>query len=81
MRRAARGCAGREVFLATLDANGNRLGEVQVSAASGVTKSFPHVVFDGAAIVVAWLEFNEHHAIRRSSCGASTRRACRWRRR
>jgi len=51
------GCAGREVFLATLDANGNRLGEVQVSAGGTITKSFPHVVFDGAAIAVAWLEF------------------------
>jgi hypothetical protein len=45
------------VFLATLDANGNRLGEAQVSAPSGATKSFPHVVYDGAAISVAWLEF------------------------
>jgi hypothetical protein len=51
------GCTGREVFLATLDTNGNRLGEVQVSAPSTATKSFPHVAFDGAAIVVAWLEF------------------------
>jgi hypothetical protein len=51
------GCAGREVFLATVDSNGNRLGEVQVSAGGSATKSFPHVVFDGAAIAVAWLEF------------------------
>ncbi len=52
------GCTTREVFLATLDTNGNRLGEVQVSAPSTATKSYPHVVFDGAAIAVAWLEYS-----------------------
>lgn len=51
------GCTVREVFLATLDANGIRLGEVQVSAANNLTKSYPRVVFDGAAIAVAWLEY------------------------
>ena len=51
------GCTTREVFLATLDANGNRLGEVQVSAPSTATKSFPHIAYDGVAIAVAWLEF------------------------
>ena len=35
------GCTTREVFLATLDSNGNRLGEVQVSVPSTATKSYP----------------------------------------
>ena len=52
------GCTAREVFLATLDSNGNRVGEVQVSAPSSATKSYPHLVFDGAAITVAWLEYS-----------------------
>ena len=51
-------CSGREIFLTVVDAAGNRpYGQVQVSAPSNVGKSFPHVVFDGQALAVAWLEF------------------------
>jgi hypothetical protein len=52
------GCSGLEVFLALWHTNGSAaVAQVQVSAPSQIQKRFPHVVFDGSAIAVAWLEF------------------------
>jgi hypothetical protein len=52
------GCSGLEVFLALWRTNGSAaVAQVQVSAPSQIQKRFPHVVFDGSAIAVAWLEY------------------------
>jgi hypothetical protein len=51
------GCSVPEVFLAVLGLDGRRLGETQVSVPSSTPKYFPHVVFDGQALAVAWLEW------------------------
>jgi hypothetical protein len=58
--RTCSGCSGREIFLTIVDASGGRpFGEVQVSEPSTTPKSFPKVVFDGAALAVAWLEYQD----------------------
>jgi hypothetical protein len=52
------GCSGLEVFLALWQTNGSAaVGQVPVSAPSQIQKRYPHVVFDGSAIAVAWLEY------------------------
>jgi hypothetical protein len=51
-------CSVREVFLTVVGATGGRpFGEVQVSEPSTIAKDYPHVVFDGQTLAVAWLEF------------------------
>jgi hypothetical protein len=56
--QACPGCVVREVFLTVVGPAGGRpSGEIQVSEASSTPKSYPHVVFDGQAIAVAWLEY------------------------
>jgi hypothetical protein len=54
------GCSGREIFVTVVDLGngaGRPAGEVQASMSSTTLKSFPHIVFDGQALAVAWLEF------------------------
>ena len=47
----------QEVWMAVVDfTSGVRRGVVQVSAGGTLTKQYPKVVFDGAALAVAWLE-------------------------
>jgi len=47
----------QEVYLAVIDLmSGNRRGVVQVSAGGMLPRQYPKVVFDGAALAVAWLE-------------------------
>jgi hypothetical protein len=47
----------QEVWLAVIDlTSGNRRGAVQVSAGGTLPRQYPKVVFDGAALAVAWLE-------------------------
>jgi len=47
----------QEVYLAVIDlTSGNRRGVVQVSAGGTLPRQYPKVVFDGAALAVAWLE-------------------------
>jgi hypothetical protein len=49
----------REVRIAVVSLNvGSFYGDVQASTESTTTKSYPHVVFDGAAFAVVWIEGN-----------------------
>jgi hypothetical protein len=55
----------REVWIATVSLTDKmRLAEVQASVESMPLKSYPHVVFDGAAFVLVWLEGDAQNASR-----------------